>query len=116
MGEEPTMAEEAPGDTCPREEVTRPTYRLHLFVAGDAPNSRRARENLHRICERHLAGNYEIAVTDVFEDAAMAIERNVFITPALLVEAPAPKATVFGNLTDRRKVLAALGLGDISDG
>jgi circadian clock protein KaiB len=85
-------------------------YRLHLFVAGNEPNSRRARENLHRICAEHLTGECDLQVTDVLEDFRTALDRGVFITPALLVDAPPPPVTVFGNLSNTARVLEALGL------
>lgn len=85
-------------------------YQLHLFVAGDEPNSRRARENLQRICSEHLEGDCAIEETDVFSDFQRALEMGIYVTPALVVERPGRTVTVFGNLSNTRKVLDALGL------
>jgi len=85
-------------------------YRLVLFVAGEEKNSRLARENLKRLCDAELGGDCEVRVVDVLEDFAPALEHNVLLTPALLVQAPPPETMIIGNLKDRNKVLTALGL------
>jgi len=82
---------------------------LRLFVAGDEPNSKKARENLTQLCETHLQGEYEVEIVDVLEDFEAALKSNVLLTPALIVVAPKP-TTIFGNLDDTDKVLGALGL------
>ena len=85
-------------------------YILRLFVAGDKPNSKQARENLTQFCERYLNKRYEIEIVDVLEDFKAALENNVFVTPALIVVAPPPRTTILGNLNNTKKVLAALRL------
>lgn len=90
-------------------------YQLHLFVAGDEPNSRRARENLERICSEHLAGNCTIEETDVFSEFQSALAMGICVTPALVIKKPEPRVTVFGNLSNTRKVLDALGLEESDD-
>jgi len=84
-------------------------YILRLFIAGDEPNSKQARENLEKLCETHLKGHYKVEIVDVLEDFKAALENDILLTPALLVVAPEP-ATIFGNLSEKEKVLAALGL------
>ncbi|MBL7184790.1 MAG: circadian clock protein KaiB [Phycisphaerae bacterium] len=84
-------------------------YVLRLFVAGDEPNSKKARENLTQLCETHLQGEYEVEIVDVLEDFEAALKSNVLLTPALIVVAPKP-TTIFGNLNDTDKVLGALRL------
>jgi hypothetical protein len=39
-----------------------------------------------------------------------AHKHNVLVTPTLILIRPHPKVTVFGNLSDTRKTLAALRL------
>jgi len=87
-----------------------PFYRLRLFVAGDEPNSAKARAVLTRLCEEHLRGRYEIHVVDIFEDYRAAIEHRVVVVPALIVESPPPPRAIVGSLSDEEKVLTALGL------
>ena len=87
-------------------------YVLRLFVAGDEPNSRAARENLDRICQKHLPGRHEIEVVDVLQDFEAALQESVFVTPMLLVPEPPPRTSVLGSLNDECKVLKALRLAE----
>ena len=84
-------------------------YKMRLFVAGDETNSRQAKRNIDEICSQYLAGNFELVVIDVFEDFAIALQENILVTPALLLDKP-KKVKIFGNLQDRAKVVFALGL------
>jgi len=109
------MTAEKPA-TAPSPVVNTVCYRLHLFVAGDQPNSRLARENLEQICQNYLVGRCEIAQTDVLDDFQVALEMGIYVTPALVVMEPEPQVTIFGNLRDTEKVLEALGVGGTEDG
>jgi len=91
-------------------------YQLKLFVAGDEPNSRKAREILERLCEAHLKGNYTLEVVDVLEDYQAALDDNVLVAPTLIIMAPPPPATIIGSLADTRKVLDALGVPRSEEG
>lgn len=86
------------------------TYRFLLFVAGDEPNSQRAKAALARLCEEHLKDRCETRIVDVFEDYQAAIDHGVIVVPTLIVESPPPARTIMGSLENEGKVLAALGL------
>lgn len=85
-----------------------PRYHFRLFVAGTEPNSTLARAALRDICANHLKGECQVDTIDVLEDFRPALEGNILVTPALIIEKPKPRTIIFGNLTDKRKVLAAL--------
>lgn len=85
-------------------------FRLRLFVAGDEPNSNKARAVLARLCEEYLKDRYELRIVDVLEDYQAAIDHQVIVVPTLIVDAPLPQKTILGSLGDGKKVLAALGL------
>jgi len=85
-------------------------FRFRLFVAGDEPNSIKARAVLARLCDEHLKDRYELQIVDVFEDYQAAIDHQVIVVPTLIVDAPLPPKTIVGSLGDEEKVLAALGL------
>jgi circadian clock protein KaiB len=85
-------------------------FHLILYVAGDGPNSRIARENLARICENELAGHCTVRIVDVLEDFSAAVSNNILVTPTLLVCQPGHVVTIIGNLSDYQKVRTALGL------
>jgi len=86
------------------------TYLFRLFVAGNESNSSQARGNLARLCEEHIKGRFKIDAVDVLKNAAAAHKNNVLVTPTLILIKPLPKVTVLGNLSDTRRVLAALRL------
>jgi len=75
-------------------------YVLRLFVAGDAPNSRIARQNLKRLGERVGEAEIVIEIVDVLVDPRAAIEHGVYLTPALQIIEPGPSRFVYGNLSD----------------
>ena len=84
---------------------------LRLFVAGDEPNSRRAKENLSNLCDEYLKGDCKIETIDILKDYQTAINDRIFVTPALKVEmTQKPTLTIYGNLSDEKKLLSALGV------
>jgi len=91
-------------------EAQEETYILRFFMADDEPNSRQAWENLERLQETYLKMPHKKEIVDVLEDFQTALENNVLITPCLILDSPLPRVTIFGNLSDTEKVLAALRL------
>ena len=83
---------------------------LRLYVAGGAPNSMQAIANLEAICAEYLKGGHKLEVVDVLEDPSRAMAEGVLVTPSLSKLSPQPVAQVIGNLSDKRRVLLALGL------
>jgi circadian clock protein KaiB len=86
------------------------THEFVLYVAGQESNSGIARRNLKDICEEHLRGRYSVTEVDVLVDFETALREGVFVSPTLVLVSPGPRVTIVGNLGDRTKVLAALGL------
>lgn len=87
-----------------------PSYRFRLYVAGDSPNSARARANLQQLCHEHLADRHDIEVVDVLSAPERALADKVLVTPTLAILAPRPARTIIGNLSNLPVVLATLGL------
>ena len=83
---------------------------LRLYIVGGAPNSVEAIANLEAICKEHLKAGYRLEVVDVLEHPRRAIAEGVLVTPSLTKLSPRPTANVVGNLSDRNKVVRALGL------
>ena len=82
--------------------------RFMLFVVGDEPNSRNARANLARIIKFNGLDPDEVVVIDVLMNFQEAIKHKIFITPALIVQGPSSTITIYGDLSNEDKVLAAL--------
>jgi circadian clock protein KaiB len=85
-------------------------HKFRLYVAGNAPNSVEALNNLHRICDQHLRGRHEIEVVDVFRVPKRALVDGIFMTPSLLRLSPGPSRRIIGTLRETETVLHALGL------
>jgi circadian clock protein KaiB len=81
-----------------------------LYVAGDSPNSARARRNLDQLCHAHLEGRCTISVVDVLVDPMQALSDGVVVTPTLVKHAPGPRRTIIGDLSRTQDVLAVLDL------
>ncbi len=89
---------------------------LRLYIAGDAPNSLQAIANLQAICQEYLKDVHKLEVVDVLENPRRAMAEGVLVTPSLAKVSPLPAANVIGNLSDKAKVLLALGLAPKSRG
>lgn len=85
-------------------------YAFRLYVAGDAPRSRRAIQNLKTLCDERLAGMHHIEVVDVLREPRRAFQDGIVVTPTLVKLAPGESARIIGDLSDHGAVLAALCL------
>jgi len=83
-------------------------FRLRLYITGRTPQSQRAINNLHRICESDLQGQYDVEVIDVLENPDLAERAKILATPTLVKQLPEPMRKIIGDLSDRVKVLVGL--------
>ena len=79
-----------------------------LFVAGNEPNSKLARQNLEAFCRAEFESGYEVQVIDVFEEHHLALKHRILVTPCLIMLEPLPPVIIAGTLQDKQKVSAAL--------
>jgi circadian clock protein KaiB len=77
--------------------MAKPTYVLQIFVAGERGRSRWAVENLKKICEKELPGQYKIEVVDVSKNPRAAVENNLMALPAVIRTLPSPVRKFVGN-------------------
>ncbi len=85
-------------------------YILRLYITGQTPKSERAIENLRRICEEELNGQYQMVIIDVLERPQLAEDEKILATPTLIKELPPPLRRIIGDLSDAEKVLLGLEL------
>ena len=83
---------------------------LRLYIAGRAPNSLQAIANLEAICREYLKEEHRLEVVDVLEQPQRAMDDGVLVSPTLSRLHPLPGVNLVGNLSDRAKVVHALGL------
>ena len=85
-------------------------YVLRLFITGASPNSIRAVENLNVICEKYLAGTYELEIIDIHQQPERAQNEDIIALPLLIKKAPGNERRMIGDMSDTNKVLRGLGL------
>jgi circadian clock protein KaiB len=85
-------------------------WQLRLYVAGQTPKSVTAFANLKRLCEEHLAGEFEIEVIDLIENPRLAKEDQIVAIPTLVRKLPQPIRKIIGDLSDTERTLVGLQL------
>jgi circadian clock protein KaiB len=85
-------------------------YGLRLYVAGATPRSLLAVKNIRNICERHLAGLYDLEVIDIYLHPELAAGAQIIAAPTLIKLTPQPCRRAVGDLSNEQKVLSMLSL------
>ena len=85
-------------------------WQLRLYVAGQTPKSVTAFANLKRLCEEHLAGEFEIEVIDLLENPRLAKDDQIVAIPTLVRKLPPPIRKIIGDLSDTERTLVGLQL------
>jgi circadian clock protein KaiB len=85
-------------------------WELRLYVAGQTPKSLTAFENLKKICEEHLAGQYHIEVIDLLEHPQLARGDQIIALPTLVRKLPVPIRKIIGDLSNTERVLVGLDI------
>jgi circadian clock protein KaiB len=85
-------------------------YVLRLYVAGMTPISARSISNLKKICEEHLAGQYDLNVIDVYQRPTLAKGEQIVAAPTLIKKLPLPMRKLIGDMSDKGKVLVGLDI------
>jgi circadian clock protein KaiB len=85
-------------------------YVLRLFVSGLTPHSTGAISRVREICDRHLAGQFELEVIDVLKKPELARREEVVALPTLIKRHPGPPRRLVGDLSNTDRVLRCLGL------
>lgn len=102
-------------ESAPDGEAASPEYVLHLYITGATPNSTRAVRNLKDICERYLAGRYELQIIDIYQQPELAQQERIVAAPTLIKKKPGLMRWLVGDLSDRRRVLMLLGITPAPD-
>jgi circadian clock protein KaiB len=85
-------------------------YILRLYITGMTPNSKRAVENVKKICEEHLKGRYELEVIDIYQQPTLAQQEQIIAAPTLIKKLPGPLRRLIGDMSNTEKVLIGLDL------
>jgi circadian clock protein KaiB len=85
-------------------------YALCLFVTGASPRSASAIRAVRDICEERLSGNYDLEVVDIYLHPQRARDGQVIGAPTLVKSLPTPVRRIIGDMSDRLRLTAGLGL------
>jgi circadian clock protein KaiB len=83
-------------------------YIFRLYISGATPRSTKAIENIRRLCEEHLKGQYELEIIDIFQHPEKARAEQVIASPTLVKQLPQPLRRYIGDLSDTEKFLVSL--------
>src|SRR5204863_4903618 len=83
---------------------------LQLYVSGMSPKSMEAIENIKQLCDEYLKDAFELEIVDIYKNPESAAEHHIIFSPSLIKSMPLPKKTLIGTLSDKEKVIKALGI------
>jgi circadian clock protein KaiB len=83
---------------------------LRLYVAGHSTRAAAALDNLEKLCEKHLAGQYEIEVIDLLKQPQLGRGDQIVAVPTLVRRLPPPVKRSIGDLSNAERVLVGLDL------
>lgn len=83
---------------------------LRLYIAGMTPRSAKALENLKKICEEEVPGQYSIEVVDLLKNPQLAEGDQILAIPTLVRRLPEPVRKIIGDLSNKEKVLVGLNM------
>jgi circadian clock protein KaiB len=75
-------------------------WELRLYVAGMTARAVTAFDNLKKICEEHLAGQYSIEVIDLLKNPKLAGGDQIVAVPTLVRKLPEPVRKIIGDLSE----------------
>src|SRR5262245_14117691 len=88
--------------------VPQPIISLRLYIAGEAPSSRRALQNIQQICSEIGRTSCDLEIVDVLADPVRALNDRVLVTPTLVRLSPRPVIKIVDDLKDRHKLVDIL--------
>ena len=83
---------------------------LKLYVSGMTPRSRRAIDNLQKLCKEHLLNRYDLEIIDIYQQPGLAKGAQIVAAPTLVKTMPLPLRRVIGDLSDPGRILLVLGV------
>lgn len=81
---------------------------LRLFIAGDTPGARRARESSVELVEA-WGGSVQIEIVDIVEHPAEAEKAGILATPTLSDDSVTPPRRLVGDISNTVQVLEYFG-------
>lgn len=85
-------------------------YVLRLYVAGMTPRSADAIRRVVDFCEKHLSGQYELEIIDIYQKPALAKGEQIVAVPTLVRQLPEPLRRFIGDMQDEKRLLFGMDI------
>jgi circadian clock protein KaiB len=85
-------------------------YALRLYITGQTPRSRQSVENLRALCDKYIAGQFDLEVVDIYQQPAMAAAGQIIAAPTLIKSMPLPLRRLVGDFSDQNRVILGLDI------
>jgi circadian clock protein KaiB len=108
--EDETSSTDAPRPLDPQPARGDDVFVFSLFIAGMSPRSRRAVDNMTKLCDRYLAGRFELQVVDIYQQPELAQGEQLVAAPTLIKRLPLPLRRFIGDLSDTDRILMRLDI------
>jgi len=91
-------------------EAAQAPYVLRLYVAGMTPRSADAIRRVIDFCEKHLSGQYELEIVDIYQKPALAKGEQIVAVPTLVKQLPEPLRRFIGDMQDEKRLLFGMDI------
>jgi circadian clock protein KaiB len=91
-------------------EAEKEEFVLRLYVTGMTARSKRAIQNIKKICDEHLKSRYDLEVIDIYREPILAKGDQIVATPTLIKKLPVPIRKFIGEMSETEKILVGLDL------
>jgi circadian clock protein KaiB len=85
-------------------------YVLRLFIAGMTSRAGRAIESVCAMCDKHLAGRYDLEVIDIYQQPGLAKGEQIIAAPTLIKKLPLPFRRIIGDMSNNERLLTGLDI------
>jgi circadian clock protein KaiB len=70
----------------------------------------RSIKNLRELCEKHLHGQFDLEIVDIYQQPALAAEGQIIAAPTVIKLMPLPLRRLVGDFSDANRVVLGLDL------
>ena len=109
-----TKKSKAAGKAAPtrheKKAAAQKSVHLRLYVAGRTPKSVAALNNLKRICDEHMPGEYNIEIIDLMDRPQLARGDQIVAIPTVVKNLPTPIRKLIGDMSNSERVIVGLDL------
>lgn len=81
---------------------------FHLYISGATPRSTDAVTHLKHVLEELFEGDYELRVTDIYQEPQTANAARVYLAPTLVREHPGPVLRIVGVFSSGEETRSSL--------